>query len=69
MISSALQYQKNIIIDGYFIKNNSKDNIRIQTDDGCCYCRNGDGLFVWAKEIKRVWEAERSIDWPKWRLY
>lgn len=69
MYEDTWENQKKVQVHGFYVKNNGKESIRMQTDDGCIYCKAGECVFVWADEIVRVWEAERSIDWPKWRLY
>lgn len=43
--------------------------MRIRTEDGCAYCKFGEAIFLWAEKVEAVWDAERSIDWPKWRMY
>ena len=48
---------KLIKVHGFFVKNNSRDNIRILTNEGCLYCKSGDNLFVWADKILKVWES------------
>jgi hypothetical protein len=54
--------QKNNIktkkIHGFFVKNSSKDNLRIFTDDGCTYCKANESLFIWANSIQKVWQCK-----------
>ena len=39
------------------MKNAGKDSVRIQTNDGCAFCKSGESIFVWADKIVRVWES------------
>ena len=56
-------------VTGFFIKNDTNSYIRIETDDGCTYCRNLESVWVWSKQIKRIWFSERFYDYPKWSLH
>lgn len=56
-------------VKGYFVTNNSKQTIRLQTNDGSVYIRSLEGGWVWADEILRIWVPERFNEWPEWSLY
>ena len=43
--------------------------LRVQTDDGTCQVKAGQSIWIWAEQIVKVWEAEKSVEWPKWSMY
>jgi len=47
--------KRTVIVKGYFVTNNTKSTIRLQTDDGSYLIRNLDSAWVWSSEITRVW--------------
>lgn len=56
-------------VSGFFVKNTKREGVRIQTDDGCAFCKGNDSCWVWADSILRVFPSDKSIDWPKWTMY
>ena len=54
---------------GFYVYNDSRNLLRVQTDDGTQLVKISDHTWVWAKEILKVWECQRTEDWPKWSLY
>jgi hypothetical protein len=58
-----------MMIKGYFVSNNSKSTIRLQTNDGSIFVRTLEGAWVWADEILKIWVPERFTEWPEWSLY
>ena len=56
------------MVEGFFISNKTYHPIRIQTEEGCEYCRGNSTVWVWGQEIVKVWETEKEMDWPTWML-
>jgi hypothetical protein len=56
-------------VKGYFISNNTKSTIRLQTNDGSIFIRSQEGGWVWADQIIRIWVPDRFNEWPEWSLY
>lgn len=56
-------------VKGYFVNNNTKSTIRIQTNEGSGLIRSLEGGWIWADEILKVWVPERFNEWPEWSLY
>ena len=42
-------------VKGYFVSNNTKSTIRLQTNDGSVYIRSIEGAWVWSDQITRIW--------------
>jgi hypothetical protein len=61
--------QKTVVVKGYFVTNNTKSSIRLQTESGSYVVRNLDSSWVWASEIVKIWVPERFAEWPEWSLY
>lgn len=58
------------IVKGYFVSNNnSKNNVRLQTDDGSYLIRSLDSIWVWSAQITKLWVTEKFCEWPEWSLY
>jgi len=49
--TEALKNSKIEYVHGFFARNTSRDYIRIQTNDGSVYCKQGDCLFIWADSV------------------
>lgn len=60
---------KTVKISGFFVTNNTKSTIRVQTEEGSCIIRNLQSGWVWAKEIKRIFVPDKGYEWPEWNLY
>jgi hypothetical protein len=58
-----------VIVKGYFISNNTKSTIRVQTEDGSYFIRSLEGGWIWSSCILKVWVPERYNEWPEWSLY
>jgi hypothetical protein len=56
-------------VTGYFVSNNTKNSIRLQTDDGSYVVRSLDSAWVWSSQVMKVWVPERFAEWPEWSLY
>lgn len=56
-------------VKGYFVSNNTKSTIRIQTNEGSNFVRSLEGGWIWTDEILKVWVPERFNEWPEWSLY
>jgi hypothetical protein len=56
-------------IAGYFVSNNTKNSIRLQTDDGSYVVRSLDSAWVWSAQVMKIWVPERFSEWPEWSLY
>lgn len=69
MLKEVIENEKKVTTKGFFVRNIGKESVRIQTTEGCSYCRYGDCQFVWAERIIKIFEVERGIDWPKKSLY
>lgn len=46
-------------VQGYFVSNNTKSTIRIQTNDGTTFIRSLEGGWIWADQIIKIWVPER----------
>ena len=42
-------------VKGYFVSNNTKSTIRIQTNDGTLFIRSLEGGWIWSDEILKIW--------------
>jgi hypothetical protein len=58
-----------VTVKGYFVSNNTKSTIRLQTEDGSYYIRSLEGGWIWSSCILKVWVPERFNEWPEWSLY
>ena len=57
MIPETWNNSKQIKVHGFFVKNLGKEIVRIQTNDGCAFCKGGESIFIWADEIVKIWES------------
>lgn len=60
---------KTELVRGYFLSNNTKNSIRLQTEDGSYIARSLDSVWVWSSQIMKIWVPERFAEWPEWSLY
>jgi hypothetical protein len=61
--------KRSTIVKGYFVTNNTKSTIRLQTEDGSYFIRSLEGAWIWSQQIIKIWVPERFVDWPEWSLY
>jgi hypothetical protein len=47
------------IVRGYFVSNNTKNSIRLQTDDGSYFVRSLDSAWIWSSQIMKIWVPEK----------
>jgi hypothetical protein len=66
---TAWEDQKSTTVKGYFITNNTKSPIRLQTEDGSYLVRSLDSAWVWSSHVMKIWVPERFSEWPEWSLY
>ena len=59
IIPEVKNNKKTQIIKGFFVTNKTYHPIRIQTLDGCEYCKGNSSVWIWSEEIVKFWEAER----------
>jgi hypothetical protein len=41
ILEEAWKNQKVVKVHGYYVKNMGRDSIRLQTEDGCVFCKSG----------------------------
>jgi hypothetical protein len=46
---------KTVVVRGFFVSNNTKNSIRLQTDDGSYIVRSLDSAWVWSAQIMKIW--------------
>jgi hypothetical protein len=46
---------KTVKVRGYFVTNNTKQTIRLQTEDGSYFVRNHENAWIWSAQITKVW--------------
>jgi hypothetical protein len=70
MKESVWETAKVEIVEGFYVYNKSKSPFRIKTEDGTQLIKPNDSIWVWSKQIERVWiEDGPGYSWPKWELY